>query len=341
MDKIIVSVLLPMYNASLFIQDAVESILVQTFPYFELVIIDDASTDNSLAIVKNIEDERIVIIKKQKNTGYTDSLNYGLTIAKGKFIARMDADDISMPERLEIQVNFLNKNPDIILCGSWFRILNSNETVKHPITHAEISIALLDYCAIGHPTVMFRKEEFIKNNLYYDKNMEPAEDHDLWVRAIRIGKLQNIPNVLLKYRLHNNQVSVNQKAKQEKHSSAAKKFHLGCLYEHDEPVVDVTESPILKDLTFTQQKKIAIQYLHELKHLKNKNNSFNIFDEKGFDFFCLQKKSAIIKEWFDLSAKSSIKHLFAFINPFTAYYCYFSNRKKINLILRYLNPFNW
>jgi glycosyltransferase involved in cell wall biosynthesis len=341
MDKIVVSVLLPMYNAAPFIEEAVNSILSQSFSYFELIIIDDCSTDNSVDLVTQVKDDRIVLIKKAQNSGYTDSLNYGLKIAKGKFIARMDADDISLPNRFETQVNFLEQNKEVILCGSWFKIIGSDEVVQHPTSHHQILLALLDYCAIGHPTVMFKKELFLKNNLFYDKQMEPAEDHNLWVRAIRYGQLQNIPEVLLHYRLHQNQISVKKKIKQDTHSQDAKKFHMGLLYDDAVQHVDVTEKPKLKGIAFGTQKKYVAVYLTVLAELQKLNKEKAIFESVGFGKYCNQKKSILINEWFDHSESSSLKHLMAFVNPVQAYFKFFNNSKKIALLLRYLNPSKW
>ena len=341
MDKIIVSVLLPMFNASSFIEEAVYSILEQTFTFFELIIIDDCSTDNSLQIVENIKDSRIILIKKKQNTGYTDSLNWALKLSRGKYVARMDADDISLPNRFKTQVTFLNENPEVILCGSWFEIIGSSEVIKHPTYHGEISIALLDYCAIGHPTVMFRRDEFIKHGLWYDIEMEPAEDHNLWVKAIRIGKLQNIPKVLLRYRLHQSQISIKQKVKQDEYSCTAKRFHLDLLYKSSKPLIDITAPIIFKNIDFRIQKKYINQYLNELEYLNMLNKSLHIFNIKGFEVFCLQKRTFLIKQWFEKAQSEYLMHLAAFINPSTGYYRYFKNSRKINLVVRYLNPRKW
>jgi glycosyltransferase involved in cell wall biosynthesis len=149
----LVSILMPVYNCRLFIEASISSILNQSYTRFELIVIDDCSTDGTLQFLSELNDPRVILIKKIKNTGYTNSLNYGLKLCKGKYIARMDGDDISMVTRIEEQVVFMEDNPDIDVCGTWFNIMGTDEIIKHPHKHNEIKVALLKYCAIGHPTV--------------------------------------------------------------------------------------------------------------------------------------------------------------------------------------------
>lgn len=202
-----ITVLMPVYNCELYIKEAVDSILNQTFIDFEFLIIDDASTDETLAIIKSFCDPRIQLIEKPLNTGYTNSLNQGLKLAKGEYIARMDGDDISVPERFEKQVSFLDANPDIVLCGTLYKVIGMDKICQYPLTHEEIKVKLISGCYIAHPTVMIRKSIFNLKGLEYDSLMEPAEDYDLWSRIVFLGKVANIGEVLLEYRIHANQTS--------------------------------------------------------------------------------------------------------------------------------------
>lgn len=219
MSSPLVTVLMPMYNSEKYILAAVNSILNQTFSNFEFIIIDDASTDNSVEIIKSYKDPRIKLIVKPQNTGYTNSLNMGLKLATGKYIARMDSDDICVLNRFEKQVAFMESNKDVAVCGSWFTCIGTNEIIKHPVTHDAIKVAMLNYCAIGHPTVLMRKDFFKEQQLVYNTEMEPAEDYDLWCRTLSIGKLANLPEVLLYYRLHTQQVSNIKNLKQQESSN--------------------------------------------------------------------------------------------------------------------------
>ncbi len=200
-----ISVILPVYNCQEYIFEAVKSILNQTFSDFEFIIIDDCSTDTTLQVIKNFNDARIIIIEKPVNTGYTDSLNYAISIAKGQYIARMDGDDISFPTRFEKQVAFLEANDDVILCGSGIQIIGTEVKLNHPTNHDEILVKLCFGNSFYHPTIMARKNIMLSNN--YDKKFEPAEDYDLWTRLAFVGKLANIPEVLLNYREHDSQIS--------------------------------------------------------------------------------------------------------------------------------------
>ena len=136
----LVSVILPVYNCESFIHETVESILNQTYIDFELLIIDDASSDETVMKIKQFEDDRIKLIEKPENTGYTNSLNQGIKLAKGKYIARMDSDDICEPNRFEKQVKMLENRPELIVCGSAIQINGGDQVLKYPLSHTETTI---------------------------------------------------------------------------------------------------------------------------------------------------------------------------------------------------------
>jgi glycosyltransferase involved in cell wall biosynthesis len=209
-----ITILLPTYNAEAFIKETIKSILAQTYSNWECLIIDDASTDQTVQIIKRFKDKRIQLIEKPKNSGYTNSLNQGLQCAKGKYIARMDADDIALPQRLERQYQFMESHPEVVVCGTAYRILGTERTVTMPLDNKSIKNQLLKQTCFAHPTVMLRKKILIDNNLKYNIEKEPAEDYDLWVRLLSFGKMANIKEVLLEYRLHDNQVSIIRRQRQ-------------------------------------------------------------------------------------------------------------------------------
>jgi glycosyltransferase involved in cell wall biosynthesis len=224
-DKPLITVLMPVYNCELYVLEAVNSILNQTYAHFEFLIIDDASIDNTVSIVKRQLDSRIQLIEKPINTGYTNSLNYGLKIAKGKYIARMDGDDVSFPERLAKQVAFLETHPETVLCGTNYKIIGNNKKISIPETDSAIKVALLKGNCICHPSVMFRKEVIDRFSIIYDTSKEPAEDYDMWVRLLSYGKLHNLEDVLLEYRLHTTQVS-RKRVEEQKRTDVEMKFQL-------------------------------------------------------------------------------------------------------------------
>lgn len=277
----LVSVIMPVYNVENYIKEAVESILNQTYSNFEFIIIDDCSTDKTLEFLSQLKDPRVVLVKKEKNSGYTNSINYGLKIAKGKYIARMDGDDISMFTRIEEQVIFMEDNPDIDVCGAWFNIMGTDEIIKHPCHHDEIKIALLTYCAIGHPTVMIRADTLSKNNLYYDIEYEPAEDYHLWSKLSMIGKLHNLQKPLLKYRRHEAQVSVTSKAKQDLLSISIRINMLNSLLINDKITYNLFEF----DDTLPSRTKLSdalIERIEKMHQLKTANRKEKQFDEVQF-----------------------------------------------------------
>lgn len=198
------------YNGMPYLKSAVESILAQTFKNFDLIIVDDASTDKSLKYLKSLKDKRIILLRNIKNLGLAASLNQGLKSAAGDYIARMDADDISLPKRLEIQLNFMTKNPDIDICGTWVDKINSAGKVigetKYPQEDKSIKKLLAWQPAIVHPT-FFAKSKFFKDLKNYDPKFDYAEEYELLMRAKNRFKMANIPQKLLQWRLWNNRRS--------------------------------------------------------------------------------------------------------------------------------------
>lgn len=215
----LVSVIMPVYNGEKYLREAIDSILNQTFKDFELLLINDASTDNSEEIINSYNDSRIIYIKNEQNLGLIKTLNKGLDLAKGEFIARMDADDISSPERFAKQIALFESNPEIGVCGTWFTLFRENhedKIIKHPEHNDSIKIGLLTSCFIGHPTVMMRKKAI--ENYRYDVNYQAAEDFELWTRLVRVIKFYNIQESLLKYRFHASNMSVLENSTQSENS---------------------------------------------------------------------------------------------------------------------------
>lgn len=199
-----ISVVMPVYNTKEeWLREAIESILNQSYKDFEFIIIDDGSDKSIEPVVNSYNDDRIVFIR-QNNQGIARSLNSGFKIAKGEYIARMDSDDISMPERFEKQVTFLDNNPQITVLGSWFETFPKKEIYKHPKNPKYLDF--LKYCCIAHPSVMLRRSVFEKFNLTYNPNYK-CEDYELWSRAVRILDFYNLQEVLLKYRVHSSNAS--------------------------------------------------------------------------------------------------------------------------------------
>jgi glycosyltransferase involved in cell wall biosynthesis len=269
LSTIKVSVIIPVYNAEDYILNSLNSILQQTHKSLEIWVIDDASTDKTIENIQSLSDDRIKLIKKTKNSGYTDSLNYGLEVATGKYIARMDADDISYPERIAKQVAYMESQPDCVVCGSWITLVPGGKLLTYPVTHEDIVAQLLRVNAMCHPSVMIRKSVIDQHELRYNREYEPAEDYDMWSRMAFLGKLHNIPEPLLQYRLHDNQISTTKYEIQRAHMRAVRLKLLQLHHPTSNSEVYNT-MPILTGMSVTNWLKNKYAALDELNKLQGK-----------------------------------------------------------------------
>ena len=208
-----VTVLMPVYNGEKYLKEAIESILNQDFTDFEFLIINDGSTDGSKEIIASYSDERICIVENEKNIGLVNTLNKGLVLANGEYIARMDCDDISVKTRLSKQVKLMDKNKDIGASGSFYRLLrnNKNAIVDFPITNEEIKCFMVFNCPIAHPSAIIRSSLIKQHNLLYSSDYTHAEDYYFWSQIAEYSQLKNTSEVLLNYRVHENQITGNVK----------------------------------------------------------------------------------------------------------------------------------
>ena len=203
MDQPLISVILPVYNGENFLCEAIDSILCQTFTNFELIILNDGSTDNSLAIAQKYQDHRIVI-KSHENIGLVATLNKGIALAKGEYIARMDADDISLENRFYEQVKALESGNDISGCHFHF-ITESGQLSKSRVVSVDPdfqSVILTRSTPFAHGSVMIRKSFLVENNLKYSNEQHTsAEDYNLWVQCFEHGaRISNVDKYLFIYR---------------------------------------------------------------------------------------------------------------------------------------------
>ena len=199
-----VSVILPVYNGAGYLADSVNSILTQTYKNFELIIINDGSTDDSAAIIHKITDPRIRYFE-QENQGLAATLNRAIGLARGEFIARQDQDDTSLPHRLEKQVDYLRSHCNCGMVGTWAEIwvddTRTERAHKHPADNASLQFFLLFNNPFVHSSVMLRKEVFDRVGLYCtDRSRQPPEDYELWSRVAREFDVANIPEMHLIYR---------------------------------------------------------------------------------------------------------------------------------------------
>jgi glycosyltransferase involved in cell wall biosynthesis len=209
MNKPLLTVLMSVKNGEPYLKETVESILDQTYKDFKFLILDNASTDKSRDIIRSFNDPRIHLIELPKDIGQVAALNKGLDMIDTPLVARMDADDISMPQRLERQVEFMNHHPEIGICGTYAIAFEGEKQVRwpKPCSPDDVKARLLFGCCLAHPSVIMRKALLDKYNLRYDEHIGFSEDWDLWQRASRHFALANIPEYLIKYRIHPESVS--------------------------------------------------------------------------------------------------------------------------------------
>ena len=202
----LISVIMPVYNAAPYIRQAIDSILNQSYANFEFIIIDDGSTDKSISIIQSFQDSRIRFFRNDLNLKIVETLNRGLSLAKGKYIARMDADDVAMPERLHKQVAFMEENLDIGLCGTWYENIGDKQgVVKLATDHDEIVFRLLVHFEMLHPSWLIRSSLIQKYGLKYE--LLYGEDYHFLFKMLPFTKIANLPEVQMKYRQFDSSMS--------------------------------------------------------------------------------------------------------------------------------------
>lgn len=200
----LVSVLLPVRNGAAHLEAALRSVLAQSHRALEVVVLDDASTDGSGDIAAAVKDSRVRVVRFDVPQGLGRVLNRGWELTEGEFIARMDADDVCEPDRLAVQVDVLRRRPALAGCGSWIRVIGAGRPflARYPVgEHTLRAYALFDN-PLAHPSVCLRRVAFEQAGLRYDEAARAAQDYELWVRALEVLPLDNVPRALLRYRQH-------------------------------------------------------------------------------------------------------------------------------------------
>lgn len=213
----VISVIMTVYNTEKYLRESIESILNQTYSNFEFIIINDASTDNSKMILDSYQDSRIIRIDNARNLGASQSSNIGLDRAKGKYIARMDSDDISKPERFAIQYKYLEDNPDVAILGSWLKTCGDREEIwKYSDNHVLNRSRLLFNPPVAHSSILIRKSIIDKYQIKYNTAFTSAIDYELYSQFPDHIKFSNIQEVLYFYRIHESQMSTTKREEQQK-----------------------------------------------------------------------------------------------------------------------------
>jgi glycosyltransferase involved in cell wall biosynthesis len=281
-----VTVLMPVYNAEEFLKETIDSILNQSYKDFEFLIINDGSKDKSVEIIEGYSDERIRLIHNEENMGLIKTLNRGIELAKGKYIARMDADDIAELNRLEIQVDYMEKNEDVALVGSnGTMFLSKKPMVKKPSNfptkYEDIRCKLLFESTFMHPAVMMRRSVLIENNYRYRLEYKATEDYGLWVEIAKEHKVINLPNKLLNYRIVSSSITNQALKNMEERVKVMKRIYsvglddLGVEYSEEELDIhaEIALSSTLRHFKYT--KKSVGEWLEKLMKTNEKTKKYD------------------------------------------------------------------
>lgn len=210
----LVSVVMPVYNAGGYLVESIESILDQTYKHFEFIIVDDHSTDQSWNILKRMasRDRRIKLFRNTHNMGVSETVKKAMSEAKGEYIARMDADDIALPRRFELQVAYLQSHPATVALGGQCDIINSHGRVvgrkQFPTSHEDIYRYIFTFVPVQQPTLMIARTRLPRRFEYYRDGMNTAEEVELFFKFFQYGKLENLNETVLQYRIHDANTSL-------------------------------------------------------------------------------------------------------------------------------------
>ena len=314
-----VTVLMPVLNSSQYLHSSIRSILGQTFKDFQFLIIDDGSQDGSQDIVRSFQDPRILLVQNESNLGVAATLNKGLALSKTKYIARMDADDISKATRIACQVEMMEREADLDICGSWVRMIDDDgkgQVIRYPTESAIIKSYLLFNNPLAHPSVILRKNSLLRHSLSYDERIGAGQDYEFWSRCAEFCCIKNIPKSLVLWRRHSQGVTNKDFQKSNDTALLVQNRELAklgldcderCLEEHRR----IGNGSGMKSC---QDLEGALSWLNSIIKL---NRSKQQYDEES-----LLRVSAMV--WFRLCMNSSANNVRVFktylSSPFCSYY---------------------
>lgn len=306
-----VTVLMPTYNVAPWVEEAIRSVLDQTYRDFELLIVDDASTDDTLARVRAIDDPRVRIASFPDNVGLAENLNRGLDLIDTEYFARMDGDDIALPQWLQREVEYLEAHPEVGVCGGGGqRFGTSQSLIRFPEQHDDIAANMLFECTIIVPTV--RMSVVRQHGLRYRADAFPAEDYRFWADCLRVTQLHNIPDTLFRYRMHATQICSSRRREQESKVAEVRLYMLDWLSpdftneEKDYYMGQFRDKVIVSGQDYKQRKCFTNKIIE-------RNRSIGHFEEQSlrqkFDkYLTLILQNSIVKQYFK-EGYSSFRYL--------------------------------
>lgn len=280
----VISVVMPVFNAAKYLAASIQSIINQSLYDFEFIIIDDGSTDESFEITNSYRDKRIKVYQNTKNIGNYPNRNFGMGIARGKYICVMDGDDIALPNRLEKQFQWMELNPLAGICGSYIEIIPYGKSPNFILDEELLKVHFLSNNHCSHPSLIMRKELLEKFHLTYDEQFYYSADFDICARGFKYFKVQNMRDVLLQYRIQPEQISL---AKFEKQKFYADKIRINQVVENLN--FDIGEIPVELHLKLMKRETInksdEEQVLQWIAKLLERNKIVGYYEEnmlKGF-----------------------------------------------------------
>ncbi|PGA14220.1 hypothetical protein COL65_22230 [Priestia aryabhattai] len=327
----LVSVIMSVYNTeNSYLVEAIESILNQTYENFEFIIIDDCTNEGNVEVIKKYKDSRINLIQNKNNLGLTRSLNKGIKLAKGKYIARMDADDISELDRFEKQINYLEENPEVMVLGGYAQILGKNKIFMSKLEDDEtFKIRMMFFnCALAHPTAMINKNLLISHHIQYDESIKKSQDYMLWVECMLVSKIRVLNDVVLQYRIHDQQITIANSEEQKKCTIEIQKKLLELLIE--EPISEEIGN-LHYSIASGQYCSSIENYERHMNTLIKSNENKLLYDKKKFKKECYYL-------WLLMTLKGIIRY-----RDFRGFYTLFfwKSLAKINFWPYYLQNSLW
>lgn len=334
-NHIKVSVLMPVFNGAKYLRESIDSILNQDFSDFELIIINDGSTDESAHIIHSYTDSRIKLINNEQNLGLIATLNKGIKLCRGEYIVRMDADDICLKDRIKTQVSFMDKNLQIGASGSFYKMLRYNKSIifNLPVQPKELKAFLFFNSPIPHPAAIIRKSILIKHNITYNPIYKHAEDFRLWLDISMHSELANINKPLLLYRVHENQITGNATFSPDKKNSLSLIRNEQLKKLSIQPSVDeLNIHAIICDGTkFESKEQIAIADAW-LTNMKKKNDEHVIYNQDYFNKIILERWLRVNINFFGI--KNGLIH---FLNSKTYKMINLPFKFKLELVINFYN----
>ena len=302
---IFVSVIMSVYNGEIYLRETIDSILNQSHKNFEFIIVNDASTDKTQEIITSYIDHRIIYLKNESNIGQTLSRNKAISKAKGLYIIQTDADDISLKNRIEKQIEYMEFNTDLILSGTWAKSIGNgkNYIIRQLTNPEEIKINLLFRTSITHSTLIIRKKAFNDYMLAYKEFSDSkvyGEDYQLYVETSRIGKIGNLPEVTVLYRRHESQVTEKNIEVQKNHVKNIIENQLRFL-EMNYTKNDIETLLMVKKYLFIGNPNFLFRLETIFRKIRKANNKKNIYNDKDL-------KKVFGDVWLETSIALSMKN---------------------------------